>query len=65
MTAKISRVSRSASMTLSTAWRQKKLIDADTMQEGINKVPVIIYMFNIDWLKRVSISDIHQLQYLE
>lgn len=52
-------------MTLSTAWRQKKLIDADTVQEGINKVPVIIYMFNIDWLKRVSISDIHQLQYLE
>lgn len=26
------------------------------MQEGINKVPVIIYMFNIDKLKRVSIS---------
>lgn len=38
-------------MTLSTAWRQKKkkrMIDAETMQEGINKVPVIIYMFNID-----------------
>lgn len=27
---------------------KKKMIDADTMQEGINKVPVIIYMFNID-----------------